>query len=855
MGELPDRREHHDSPRLLHLAMARDDLLRPVTGASGHEDDTGSSRGASSDGPHAPPAAAGHRPPGRVRASFVGALLIFLTGLAASAFVAGEWRSNTQDSNRKAFESTATDVSSALGSKLKTNVGLTRTMRARAAMDTHDGETRFLAWYGELQRGAAAPPDVVATLIQLVPASRLSAFRRQARADPAFRTLLGSKFKIVPPGKRRVYCLTRAIVGSAATASLYPGLLDYCAPALPGVGRSPYADLVRTASDTGSFIVTPLSAASKPSLVAIGAAVYRRGVPLATVSARRAAVTGFVGTTFDSAALIGSIIGGRDFSLTLYHRDLGGPLQLIGRASARGKTHSAGYVERADLGEGWLVEVSGTAPGSASPNLQGAVVLGFGLLLTALVLLLYRVLLRSREHAWSLVGEKSEELEYRALHDALTDLPNRGLVIDRAEQILARARRSDVPVSALFMDIDGFKQVNDRFGHQAGDEVLRQVGARLKTVLRDSDTVGRISGDEFVMLVDSVGLDAGPELVAERILEVLRQPIELARTASRISVTASIGIATGLPVSAEQLLQDADVALYKAKAVGKDCYALFDSAMQSAAQDRMHLEMDLAEALGADQLFLAYQPMLDLQNEQVVGVEALLRWRHPTRGVIQPDAFIPIAEDSGLIVPIGRWVLQQACAQATSWHESGFPLDISVNVSARQLERREFVREVRSALDVSSLDPARLTLEITETALMRKPDATARLLGELKQLGVRIAVDDFGTGYSSLAYLRQFPVDSLKIDRTFITGLTLSGEAHALTHTLIQLGKALGLQTLAEGVEQRGQVKQLRREGCDLGQGFLFAQPLTPDALERYLRDRATASTASEPRSAAATIG
>jgi EAL domain-containing protein (putative c-di-GMP-specific phosphodiesterase class I) len=245
--------------------------------------------------------------------------------------------------------------------------------------------------------------------------------------------------------------------------------------------------------------------------------------------------------------------------------------------------------------------------------------------------------------------------------------------------------------------------------------------------------------------------------------------------------------------------------------------------------------MDLAAALQDEQLFLAFQPMLDLRNRRVVGVEALLRWRHPTRGMITPETFIPIAEDSGLIIPIGRWVLEQACLQAASWRENGYALDVSVNVSARQLERTEFVEEVRAALHDSGLDASALTLEITETVLMRKPDATAHLLCQLKQQGVRIAVDDFGTGYSSLAYLRQFPVDSLKIDRTFITGLALSGEAHALTHTLIQLGKALGLQTLAEGVEEHSQVRQLQHEGCDLAQGFLFARPLTPEAVERFL--------------------
>ncbi|MCW3029716.1 MAG: hypothetical protein JWN81_2927, partial [Solirubrobacterales bacterium] len=640
-------------------------------------------------------------------------------------------------------------------------------------------------------------------------------------------------------GPRPLYCLVRAIVGNPAATVAYPGLPDYCAPTAPGTAPSPYAGLIRTATDTGSFIVTPFRANSGPTLVAIGAAVYRRGAPITTVAGRRAAVTGIIGASFDSGALIQSAVGARSLTMALYHRDLGGPLQLIGRAGANPGGRSPGYSERTSLPEGWLVEMTGTASNAVSANSQGLLGLGFGLLVTTLAFLLYLALSRSRQQAWGLVGEKTEELEYRALHDPLTDLPNRSLVLDRAEQILARARRLDVPVTALFMDIDGFKQINDRFGHQAGDEVLRTVGARLLAVLRDSDTVGRLGGDEFVMLVDTVGLDAAPELVAERILDVIRQPIALpSPAASPISVTASIGIATGRPASAESLLQDADLALYKAKAVGKNGYVRFESAMQTVAQDRIHLEMDLADALDADQLFLVYQPMLDLRNEEVVGVEALLRWRHPSRGVISPDAFIPIAEDSGLIVPIGRWVLQQACVQAATWQDNGYRLNISVNVSARQLERAEFVDEVRAALHDSGLDAARLTLEITETVLMRKPDSTAHLLSELKELGVRIAVDDFGTGYSSLAYLRQFPVDSLKIDRTFIAGLTLSGEGHALTHTLIQLGRALGLQTLAEGVERSSQVLQLQREGCDLAQGFLFAQPLAPDAVERFLDAR-----------------
>jgi diguanylate cyclase (GGDEF)-like protein len=786
----------------------------------------------------APARETGHGLSGRARTTLVGALILVL-GLAVSAYVAVDRRANVREANRRSFESTAADLGSALAAKLSTNLALTRTMRAHAAMETQEGETQFLQWYGELQRGASASPDVVATFIQVVPASGLLAFQRQVGRDPAFRRLLGARLQVFPGGRRPAYCLTRAIVGSDLQASVYPGLLDFCAPVVPGIGRSPYPALVRTATDTGTFIVVPLPATGERSLVAIGAAVYRRGASIATLSARRAALTGMIGTTFDSATTIRSVLNDhRSVTLALYHRNVGGPLRLIGWAGANPAGRSPGYLSARDLGEGWLLETSGTAGAVASPDAKGIVALGLGLLVTILLFLLHRAMSRSRQRAWSLVGERTGELEHRALHNSLTELPNRILVVDRAEQILRRARRLDVPVTVLFVDIDGLKQINDRHGHDAGDEVLRQVATRLKTTVRENDTVGHLGGDEFALLVDATGLYTAPELVAERVLDVLRQPIAFSEEEhAPVCITASIGIATGRPTSAEDLMQDADLALHKAKAMGTNGYVKFESAMQIAAQDRIHLEMDLADALDSNQFFLVYQPMLNLESERVVGVEALLRWRHPVSGVIPPDVFIPIAEDNGLIVQIGGWVLNRACAHGAAWHRNGYPLNISVNASARQLERPEFVDEVRVALQRSALEPTSLTIEITETVLMRKPDETARLLGELKALGVRIAVDDFGTGYSSLAYLRQFPVDSLKIDRTFITGMSLSREAHALTHTLIQLGKALSLKTLAEGVEHHSQVRELQREGCDLAQGFLFARPLAPDVVESFLSD------------------
>jgi EAL domain-containing protein (putative c-di-GMP-specific phosphodiesterase class I) len=302
----------------------------------------------------------------------------------------------------------------------------------------------------------------------------------------------------------------------------------------------------------------------------------------------------------------------------------------------------------------------------------------------------------------------------------------------------------------------------------------------------------------------------------------------------------------GLRESADELLRDADVALYEAKAAGKNRYMIFQSDMHTAAHDRLTLEMDLADALNRDELFLLYQPTFDLQSETVIGVEALIRWRHPKRGIISPTVFIPVAEDSGQIVPIGRWVLHTACEQAAKWHRQGHELGMSVNVSARQLDRDSLIDDVRHALNDSGLDPGALTLEVTETTLMRDANATARRLTALKKLGVRIAIDDFGTGYSSLAYLRQFPVDALKIDRSFISGIAASKESAALIHTLVQLGKTLHIETLAEGIEEQTQLKALQRQHCDHGQGFLFARPLDVAAVEDFL-DNAQASTAQAP--------
>ena len=438
---------------------------------------------------------------------------------------------------------------------------------------------------------------------------------------------------------------------------------------------------------------------------------------------------------------------------------------------------------------------------------------------------------------------RGDELAFLATHDGLTGLPNRTLILDRIEQMLARSRRSQSPVAALFVDIDNFKSINDTLGHAVGDELLRAVAARLQGVVRDIDALGRLGGDEFVVIAEELSLAAGPELIAARLLDALAQPFNLgADKQTRVTVAASIGIAAADGAStdgasADELLREADIAMYRAKWDGKNRYAVFETGMQDTLQQRMELEMDLREALEKDEFFLAYQPTFDLRDMTPTGVEALIRWRHPVRGVVQPNDFIPLLEETGLITQVGKWVLQEACAQGAAWRQAGYPIMMAVNVSARQLDSDQILTDIEGALGDSGLDPQALTLEITETTLMRNIEETSRRLAQVKQLGVRIAIDDFGTGYSSLAHLQRFPVDALKIDRSFITGLGHNQEGETLIHTLVQLGKALSIETFAEGIEQQHELSLLRDEDCDSGQGFLFARPLDVAATETFLQN------------------
>jgi diguanylate cyclase (GGDEF)-like protein/PAS domain S-box-containing protein len=426
--------------------------------------------------------------------------------------------------------------------------------------------------------------------------------------------------------------------------------------------------------------------------------------------------------------------------------------------------------------------------------------------------------------------EVEEQLLHQAFHDSLTDLPNRALFMDRLTHALKRLeRKPDATLGLLFLDVDRFKVVNDSLGHSLGDELLRAIAGRIQRSVRPGDTVARLGGDEFTILVEDVEGVEGAIRVSDRIQASLAEPFDLSE--HRVFASASIGIVMRTPGyrKPEELLRDADLAMYRAKGRGRSRHEIFTPQMHSRAMKLMELESALRDALANDQFRLHYQPIVDLDDGKLVGHEALIRWEHPTRGLVPPGDFLPVAEESGLIVPIGEWVLREACRQAAEWSHlspEAARLHMSVNLSGRQLMSPTLIEDIRRALRETGLDPALLTLEITENVVMEQAAEAAELLQRLKALGLRLHMDDFGTGYSSLAYLRRFPLDTLKIDRSFVNDMSASPDDAAIVQAIITLAHTLKLGVIAEGIEEPEQIEQLRALGCRLGQGYHFSRPL-----------------------------
>ena len=437
-----------------------------------------------------------------------------------------------------------------------------------------------------------------------------------------------------------------------------------------------------------------------------------------------------------------------------------------------------------------------------------------------------------------------EQLTHQALHDPLTHIANRALFQNRVDHALAKLPRSNSKLAVLFLDLDNFKAVNDSFGHAAGDKLLVSVAERLQDCLRTTDTPARLGGDEFAVLCESVGRVDEAVMIAERILAVFRQPFIIDGKETFVGTSIGIAATSEIALTSEELLRNADLAMYLAKSQGKGNFVVFEPKMHEALMERIELEDDLRRGIEQQEFVVHYQPILDLSSNGMLGMEALVRWVHPRFGLLPPMKFIPLAEETNLIVPLGDWILGEACRQVQQWrgrYEGEMDFSVTVNISIRQFQQKELVDMVSRALVLSGLPARCLILEITESFMMQDTEATIAKLQLLRDLGVRLAIDDFGTGYSSLSYLQRFPIDILKIDKSFIDKLGQGSEGSAVAMAIIMMGDSLNLKTIAEGIEHPEQIAELQSLGCGAGQGYHFARPLTADDMDRFLVEHAPA--------------
>jgi diguanylate cyclase (GGDEF)-like protein len=430
----------------------------------------------------------------------------------------------------------------------------------------------------------------------------------------------------------------------------------------------------------------------------------------------------------------------------------------------------------------------------------------------------------------SLARAASLKISRAAHYDVLTNLPNRNLLNDRLKQAIALAKRQDNQLSVLFVDLDRFKQVNDSLGHVVGDKLLRSVAGRLVACVRRTDTVCRIGGDEFLILLSRVEHAEDAEICARKILRAVTAPHRIDNNSLDLSVSIGGSIYPSDAQDAESLISCADAAMYEVKSLGRNGYQFFRNDMRARGAKRLSLEKDLRVALGRDEFLLHYQPKVDLNTGKITGMEALIRWQHPEQGLLFPTSFIPIAEECGLIVPIGKWVMLRACRQSQEWSDSGIGnVPISVNVSAAEFRAGDFLSGVRAVLISTGVEPVNLELELTESVLMHDAQTSVSTLHALKTMGVQLAVDDFGTGYSSFTYLRRFPMDALKIDKSFVQEITTNAEETTFVGAMIKIGRSLNQRVIAEGVETHSQLEFLRRHGCSEGQGHYFSRPLVAE--------------------------
>jgi len=678
----------------------------------------------------------------------------------------------------------------------------------------------FTTWVNWAQVLRTYPELEKLGLVTLVRApSENGATRNEARhAVPGVLQAVPAGAHSVPAGAPSHRCLT-AVELSRSARNHTPKSLDPC-KATPALLSS---------RDSGRSIYVSTSARRGRGL-SVFTPVYRGNARPATLAGRRAAFVGWLREALAPRVMLRqALLGHPHFAARLRHETRASTVLVVGGSSQPDASSGA-----FDLRNGWTLQTLGPSPTQASifSDAGALALLIAGIALSALVGLLVFLLGTGR------AGERAPKVRkppHSNLYDALTGLPNRALTLDRAERMVARTgRQSGMLAGALFIDIDWFSQINQKLGRAAGDQLLKIFAQRLAGVVRAEDTVGRFSADKFVVLVESAARGVRLDSLAGRMIEALHKPIELDESGPRFFSTASIGVAFGRYASHEDLFRDAQLALTAAKAAGKDRYTLFNANMRTIIESRAVLEDELNTALGEKQFFLLYQPIYDLTTRRVASLEALIRWVHPKKGILPAGDFMPLAEDSGQIVPIGRWMLEEACSRAAAWNVAGHRVGISLEISANQLNRDGFVTDIRRALQQSGIEPSLLTLEIAETTIMRDLAASAERLQEVRQMGVRIAIDDFGgSGYARHSDLQQMPLDVLKVDRSSLAASEDEDYRSWLLEAILVFGRDLSLTVIATGVETEDQMSTLRALGCTLAQGSFAGKPTAVDAVEQ----------------------
>jgi diguanylate cyclase (GGDEF)-like protein len=753
------------------------------------------------------------------------AILCLAAGIVGSVLGAHAVARHDSAKARNAFAQTSAGIASSLKLAVQREEDLVVSASTFYTGNPKASHSEFEKWANWAHMLRHYPELDGLRLVMLVRAPELAAFAAHLAGHtvkatkPASTHTIGESLHVVPAGTRPYYCL--AVAGLARSLAVStPAGLDYCAltPAL------------LSSRDTAHSNSSP-ALGRRTDAVRIETPVYRGGVAPVTDAGRRGAFVGWLSEVLVPRVVARNALRGHpNTAVRLGYR--AGSSKI---AFTDGTRPTSAQSTRIRLHNGWTATIFGASVGKSvlADGWPLALLIG-GILLSASLGLV--VFLLGARPARKPAAPANPNPDREQLYDTLTGLPNRALTLDLAERMVARTRRqSGMLAGALVLNVDWFKDVNDKLGPVCGDQLLKIVAERLESVVRSGDTVGRLGGDEFVVLVESAARGARLDSLARRLIEAMHKPVDLDDFGPSFFLTASIGVAFGQYAYPQDLLRDAQLALQAGKAAGKDRYTLFNANMRSVIEGLGTLDAELNAALLDSQFFQLYQPIYDLSTRQVVGMEALLRWRHPTRGTVFPADFIPLAEETGLIVPIGRWALEEACRRAAAWNVAGHRVGISVQVSANQLNRDGFATDVRRALQQSGIEPALLTLEISEDTVMLDVAGATERCEEIKRLGVRIAIDDFGSGYAYRSDLQQMPIDFLKVDRSSLAASDDEDYRSWLLEAILHFGHDLSLTVIAKGIDTYEQMTTVQTMGCTMAQGFFMGEPLAAHAVEGVL--------------------